>query len=287
MVVEPEYQEVREFSENRAAVKTAKGWAYLDARGVAVTAALFEAAEPFHEGFAAVKVAGRYGFINADGVQVIPPQHAWVGRFAEGVAPVRREADGPMMYVDPTGQVAIDPAAKVCLPFSGGRAAVLLDEKWGFIDRAGRWVVKPLYDQVCWTGGFRNGLCMVKLKDKYGYIDPTGAVVIPIKYWGAWPFSEGVAHVEEKNDETGDWGYIDTSGRLVFDQKRASTQCSNGLIRMQVQEGYVFLDRTGKEVIPKLEHATDFSEGVAAFAVNVNHEGVRKRMEQIRRQGGF
>lgn len=287
VAIDPKYLDAHPFSEGCAAVKVAKGWAYIDARGTGLTPPDFEAADPFHEGMARVKAAGQYGFVDATGATVIPPQFAWAGQFGEGVAPVRAAENGQMVYVDRAGKVVLDPSAETALPFREGRAAVEVGGKWGFIDRTGRQVVLPQYDGVDYFGGFRGGLCRVQRDRKWGFIDRTGAVVIPIKYWEVADFSEGLARVSEKNDETGDWGYVDATGRLVFANKRSYGQCLGGLIRMQVDEGHVFLDRTGKQVIDKVERAEDFSDGLAAFGVHLNYDEVRQRWEQIRKNGGL
>ena len=46
-----------------------------------------------------------------------------------------------------------------------------------------------------------------------GYKDQDGNVVIPCQWTSAFPFSEGLASVE---DESGKWGFIDESGNVVI-----------------------------------------------------------------------
>ena len=70
------------------------------------------------------------------------------------------------------------------------------------VHSVGRQVVPPQYEGIDYSAGFRGGLCLVQRDKKWGFIDRTGAVVIPIKYWEATGFSEGLARVAEKNDET-------------------------------------------------------------------------------------
>jgi hypothetical protein len=46
--------------------------------------------------------------------------------------------------------------------------------KWGFVNKSGSYVIKPLYDDV---GQFHNGIALVKLGPKERYIDTTGKTV--------------------------------------------------------------------------------------------------------------
>jgi uncharacterized membrane protein YhaH (DUF805 family) len=54
-------------------------------------------------------------------------------------------------------------------------------------------VIPLKYDKV-WD--FSEGMAVVLLDGKYGYIDKTGKEVIPLKYDNAWDFSDGLAAVE-------------------------------------------------------------------------------------------
>jgi hypothetical protein len=64
-------------------------------------------------------------------------------------------------------------------PFSEG-LAVVVDEhfRWGYIDRAGQVVIEPLFDEA---GPFRGELARVEIKVRdgrmAGYIDRTGRYV--------------------------------------------------------------------------------------------------------------
>src|SRR5439155_25906777 len=83
---------------------------------------------------------------------------------------------------------------------------VLVDGKWGYIERDGKMAIKP----QC-TGGarFSHGMAAVQtqLAGKVGFIDETGKIVIPQQFKLADPFSEGYAAVLTFTDLK--WGYID------------------------------------------------------------------------------
>ena len=57
--------------------------------------------------------------------------------------------------------------------FSGGLAPIQVEVggKWGFIDKTGKEVIVPQYDQA---NTFRNGKAYVLLNGKWIYIDKTG-----------------------------------------------------------------------------------------------------------------
>ena len=48
--------------------------------------------------------------------------------------------------------------------FSEGLAPVSLNRKWGYVDKAGRNVIKPMFDEA---RGFIAGVALVKLEGKW------------------------------------------------------------------------------------------------------------------------
>ena len=94
--------------------------------------------------------------------------------------------------------------------FSEGLAEVILNHKYGFIDKTGREVIPCKYDRVAYYS-FREGLAGVELNGKWGFIDKTGREVIPCKYDNATNFSEGFARVEINRK----YGFIDKTGKFL------------------------------------------------------------------------
>jgi WG containing repeat len=61
------------------------------------------------------------------------------------------------------------------MKFSEGLAAAKTDKLFGYVDRAGAWVIPPRY---LWVRPFQQGLAWVgEPGSKGAYIDPTGKVV--------------------------------------------------------------------------------------------------------------
>lgn len=99
-------------------------------------------------------------------------------------------------------------------------------EKVGYIDKKGKLVIPMVYD-VEYTGDggeestfydFSEGLALVKKNDSFGFIDTQGNVVIPLKYWSAKSFTEGLAPVSISYTENNEskWGAIDKNGKIII-----------------------------------------------------------------------
>ncbi len=90
-----------------------------------------------------------------------------------------------------------------------GLARVKVSGKWGYIDRSGRIVINPQFEEA---GDFAQGLAPVKMGGKWGYIDRSGRIVINPQFEEAGGFTEGLARVKVG----GKWGYVDGKGQMVI-----------------------------------------------------------------------
>jgi hypothetical protein len=130
--------------------------------------------------------------------------------------------------------------------------------KAGFIDRAGRVVIEPYFEDVT---PFQEGLASVRLNGKWGVIDPSGMQVIPGISSIPLKFSEGRAEFSD-----GLRGVLAASGNIVVNPKYEAVgefRGSLGYVRDRKQR-YGFIDLSGKEVIPPFfENARSFSAGLA------------------------
>src|SRR5262249_42922607 len=131
---------------------------------------------------------------------------------------------------------------------SGGLAAARLNDKWGYIDQAGNWAIKP---QFSLAKRFSEGLASVERINGqgWGYIDRAGHMVIGPKYETAGDFSEGLAVVSGEDED--DWTYIDRAGKAVFrTDKDASWGFSDGLTIVGRYPTRVYIDRKGRVIGP-------------------------------------
>ncbi len=160
--------------------------------------------------------------------------------------------------------------------FSNGVAWVNIGGKWGLIDKSGKAVIKPKYDEVC---NFIEGLAQVKLGGKRGLIDKSGKEVVKPKYDETGNFRESLLPV--KLD--GKWGYIDKSGKEVVKPKYdRATDFSGGLAMVNLDDKYGFIDKTGKEIVkPKYDRAHDFSGGLAMVKLDGKYGFIDKSGKEV------
>ena len=132
-------------------------------------------------------------------------------------------------------------------PFHEGLARVMLNGKYGFINKKGERIIKPQYEEA---NDFRQGRALVKVKVPHnqflwGYVDRKGQFVIPPQFEQAEDFSEGLAAVKVE----GSWGYIDRKGNIViqplFDAVKAF---SENLAPVEVAGSWGFLGKTKSTV---------------------------------------
>ena len=218
----------------------------------------FDWAENFSEGFAFVAIGGKAGFINKKGRIAINPRFNIEGCYSFG--------------------------QKYKAGFSHGLAIVSIgdypDRRYGCIDYSGNFVIQPKYDCI-WP--FTEGLAPARMNGKWGFINNRGQIIIEPKYEKVCHFSEGLASV---GIEWGKMVYIDNTGQVVLERtkniipcwdegfsiKRASFSWAgsfyDGLARIECAGKAGYINKTGKFHKLKFNTICDFSEGLAAFAVN-------------------
>lgn len=159
--------------------------------------------------------------------------------------------------------------------FSEGLAAVQVGERWGYIDRMGRMVIKPRFQEASY---FAEGLASIKSGDRWGYIDRTGKVVISPRFQESKGFSEGFAAV--KFDDK--WGYIDKEGSFVVQpQYEAAETFHEGLANVQSDDLWGYIDPTGRVKISlQFTDTWGFSQGIAQVKLG-------KRIAYIDKDGNF
>lgn len=199
VVIEFQYENARDFSHDRAAVKLLGGkWGYIDPSGKEVIPFVFDRAEYFVKEGAQIKARvsrdGRQYEIDMGGNCLhsdrFPCQIEWLSERT----PARTE------YVDK----------------ETGLIGFMVDGKWGLRSAEGDTLVSPQYDNGI---HFSGGLARISKNGKWGFLNPEGQMTIPLEYEEAQDFSEGLAAVK-KGDK---WGYIDQSNQeqITFDYDQA------------------------------------------------------------------
>lgn len=227
---------------------------------------------------------------------------------------------GHHVYVDRTGRVIAprrgEPMFEEAQGFgANGLAPVRVEGKFGYINRAGEWVVRPELD---FADHFLNEPHAAAGKDgKFGAIAADGTVLVPFAYESgvalpgfgfllydgkAWAIadrrgktltafqfqalgnqlsrvSEGL--IPAKHDER--WGFAsaETGAWVVPARYDAVGRMSEGLANFILGEKIGYVNSTGRVVVePLFERADEFTEGLAAVQLD-------GRWGYIDKQGAF
>lgn len=236
------------FSEDLAVVAINGKYGFINKNGEMVIKPQFDQAKSFSEGLAAVKLGSYYGFIDKTGKTVINPQFFSVTSFSENLAAVRfKQSDLHPAFIDKAGNVffylpnentgnflktAITDVTSQDLgyekssyslssfkasvtfenqAFSEDLISVKINNKYGYINKAGEIVIAPMFD---FADAFSEGLARVSIKGKCAYIDSLGTVIIktPFNYYSCSEFTNNLAQVQTQ----GSIGYLDRSGQFLW-----------------------------------------------------------------------
>jgi len=190
-----------------------------------------------------------WGFINPRGDLVIEPRFDRAWRFSDGHALVR--VDGQYGFIDSTGTLAVAPRFADAWHFSEGLAPVAQDSLWGFINRDGEVVVDPQFELPPGTleeNPSDPDYRRARVGGQYGYRNPEGTMVIPPRFEQAWYFSDGRARIRKD----GQWGFINRDGDVVIEpQFERAWDFRDGLARVETSDGTVgYVTREGTMVWP-------------------------------------
>lgn len=240
-------------------------WGYIDDKGELVYPAVYTAATIFHENRAwvvrpneapcAIDTKGR--------LQLTLTQASQVMIFCEGMAAfAQKEKDGERWgFIDKSGNVIIKPIYREVKPFAQGVAAVKNEEGlWGYIDAQGVEKIAPCYESAESFSPQQQAVVQVK---------PGTFRVIGLQGDSIWQtdcealVSDGTLfriQIEEK------WGWCDPQGKMLiepaFDDSRAFGQAELAPVKWQGKWGYI--DRQGQWKIKRqFTDALPFFDGLA------------------------
>ncbi|MFK8038741.1 MAG: WG repeat-containing protein [Crocinitomicaceae bacterium] len=157
-----------------------------------------------------VQFQEKWGFISDDSVYIIPNTFDYVDPFSEGLAAV--VVNNKVGYITKMGQLKVMCQFDEGLPFSEGCAVVEINDKYGMINRQGEFVIQPEFD---FLGQLKNGLVPFEKNEKFGYFDQKGRVKIMEIFDEAYDFERGFARVVINNK----WGVINDNGEYVFEPR--------------------------------------------------------------------
>lgn len=178
-------------------------------------------------------------------------------------------------YRNKQGVIVIPFQFEDATDFHEGIAAVSIGGRWGFIDKEGKFIANPIFDDVNGRLNLNSpviseGFAAVKKEGKWGFINLSGEMVIKPQFDKATFFSEGLAAVQ-----IGElWGFINTEGRFVINPQyeMESWVYESGYLAFHegvapVPQGkkWGYIDKKGDFVIkPQYDEAFRFAGGLAA-----------------------
>ena len=156
------------FSEGLVPVEIKGKTGFMDRTGKIVIEPQFEDAEDFSEGLAPVKVRSeettwcarepegsrkgftmKWGYIDSIGKMVIPAEFESADPFSDGLGAINQCDEG--FFVDKTGKKIVLGKFSYVSSFGAGISRVNIgknrDQKWGYIDRTGKWIWGPTEEQ--------------------------------------------------------------------------------------------------------------------------------------------
>ncbi len=156
---------------------------------------------------------------------------------------------------------------------------VWIGEKCGYIDEKGGLIVPYRYDSC---NEFKEGFGAVLVNNKYGFINTSGQLISQMKFenYISPNFSEGVAPVTFTNEHGEKTvGYIDRSGRILQVGGVDKTyNFSDGMAKIEKNGLYGYIDKTMKIIIrPRYTLAQVFSDGLALVVGGKSQYFIDKR----------
>lgn len=265
------YEDIGAWGDEYCAVFDAESdcWGYIDTGGNLVIPFLYLKAGVFaDEIVGVVDEEGSLYFINAKNEKKLAVKETEkmeiVGILNENRYPVKIENE--YYYCNAEGETVLGPYANAS-SYNFGKAAVLLEEGWTFIDTEGNILTENTYlnvilDKKCIA--FRNGRAFVETTQGIQMIDENFEPVGEEVYEAAVPFY-GTSYVAVEMD--GKWGFIDNMGNIcipfVYDE---ADSFSNGLAAVRDEEKWGYINLEGETAItPCFEGAAPFTTDGTAF----------------------
>ena len=298
-VVEPGYEQTKMFSGGLGAFKAGGKWGFLDSSGKVIVSPRYDNTWPFSGNRGRVKLNDKLGFIDQKGKEVIPPKYAFAVDFPinDNLARIALHFDpkgDPENIIDKCGwirrdgSVAIKPTHNMTNGFIGNYAPVKKGNRWGVINRSGKWIISPKFNfaisspllPTLWDHDSRPDLGLILLfddKHRSGFLDTKGKLVWP---FSAVPEIRGVSyqplsdtHILGRRSFTSkrasDMVVLSRDGKVLWTINRDLDYTSafyEGRAKIKSDTGYYgFIDVKGHEVIPaKFQAVTNFQNGLSA-----------------------
>ena len=271
VTVNLKYDEIGAFREGRLAVKRNGLWGFVNLDGREVVPPRFKKVNNFHDGLASVKTSRKWGFIDQNGDTEIDFKFRRLGNFKDGLAwAYTYKGTG---YINTDAKMVIPTDFNKAFDFEGDVARVVVNGKFGLIDREGNFVQKPKYTDIAAFNEY--GVAIVRYGNdriRYGLIDKSGKLVTKQNFRSIRPFKEGFAAVKYRNG----YGFINPKGALVIDDTYSKvSNFADGRAAVQRDGQCGYIDKAGREVVGlEFSKCLDFDEGKAVVYRGYRQGGI-------------
>lgn len=271
-VIDPQFKGADIFCEQRARVKYSgedgELRTFVKPDGSLVTPEMFAQASHYSEGKVWTVLEDDYPkcmdlegkvLFGAQDADLVTPYHDGLSLFV-----VLTDGEYLFGFYDAEGNVALPPSSQKYLFFSEGLCAATMAEgdQFGFINKAGEWIINPQFDRVSETYGFQDGRCAVSTDGReWGVIDKTGKFVVNPQFQDIEPDID--AYRIKLN---GKYGWCGEDGTISINPQWSETGFFYGhdLAPVKVGRKWGYVDEEGKlEVNPQFDMAFSFMDGKA------------------------
>ncbi|MBI3501300.1 MAG: WG repeat-containing protein [Bacteroidetes bacterium] len=266
MQIPPTYDWADEFSEGAAAVTRNEKSGYINKAGNIFIPLSYDETNSFHNGMAVVKKENKSGLISKTGKQILPLEFEDISGNEGEEKILLALKEGVYNYFDSKGKLLTGGKFEKAGDFSSGRAYIVQNGQYGFINRKGEIIIPAVYN---WAESFKpNGTARVKLADKFGMIDTSGKSILQCEYDRIDDFSEGLVLVV-KNKK---FGFADEKGNSVipikFDYSPEISEVKgfqNGLAKVEQNKKRGLINKSGNSYLPlEYDDIRNFSEELCA-----------------------
>lgn len=184
------FEDAKSFKNGFAPVKFNSKWGMINTKGDIVIQPRFEELWNFNDELARFYDGKYYGFVDRNGKIVFEDRYIYAGDFSDGYAVVKIN-ELEYNYIDKTGKIVniltpfnnkqnIDlKNPMLAATFREGFARVMVNGKWGFINKKLEYFIEPEYDFV---SDFRDGFAYVWKDDKLMIINQQREIIWTYKF---------------------------------------------------------------------------------------------------------
>jgi hypothetical protein len=257
------YEDASFYSNGRALVEINDEVCFIDKSGKVVINTHFPYGSSFHEGIAMVWTGDSSKYIDTTGKIIAAFPEMGNDDFSEGLARVR--SGDKCFYIDKTGKPKINlkNTELTYFSFSNGMAKAVIagsDHKAGFIDTTGKIVIPITYHDI---KDFKEGLAAYRDKESWGFIDKKGKVVIKPQFEEVEfkSFVNGLCRAKQNHQ----WGYINHKGEFVWKEQVGLQYTKLDLLKWKLDtliiDKPLYADRyAGRDNYPRKKNFTSLSE---------------------------